>query len=560
MGRAFNKMSVKAKIVGTAALLLGLLGLSSGYALYSIAKIGQELNAISERDIPLTEQITAITVHQLEQAIQFERTLHLGVLLRQTTAATERFRESVRAFDESTQRIQSEIRGIEEFTKQGISDANIEEDVNKLQSVHRTLESVAQERRGYVDQAHQIFTLLEAGNIAQAEADVESVEHVQHSVDKALIALLDEVKQFTETSVVAAAAHENQSLVILSVIVVISVMVGILTSLYIANAIVSGLRKAIVTASGDLTQEISVDSSDEIGELLGAMNGMRRKLLGMISQITGTTTQLAAAAEEMSAVTAQTSAAVHQQKTETEQVATAMNEMTATVQEVTNNITHAADAANEAHEETANGQRVVGQAIRQIGDLADQIENATATIQEVEQDSDEIGAILDVIRGVSEQTNLLALNAAIEAARAGEQGRGFAVVADEVRTLASRTRESTEEINKMIEKLQVGARQAVSVMGESRAQAQAAVKQGAAAETSLTAITGTVLRISDMSTQIASASEEQSAVSEEINRNIVHINDISTQTAAGAEQTSTASRDLARMAEDLSRVVGQFST
>ena len=311
-------------------------------------------------------------------------------------------------------------------------------------------------------------------------------------------------------------------------------------------------------AEGDLTSSIDVSRQDEIGDLMRGLQAMQKRLLEIVSQISGTTTRLSTAVDEMSVVTRQTSNNIQQQQQETTQVATAMNEMTATVQEVAKSIANTAQAANEAHNETSSGSKVVGQAIEAIGQLANQIETASNVIHQVEEDSDSISAVLDVIRSIAEQTNLLALNAAIEAARAGEQGRGFAVVADEVRTLASRTQKSTEEINQMIDKLQSGSREAVKVMGESQEQAQSAVEQASAAGTSLAAIAHTVEQINDMSTQIASAAEEQSSVSEEINRNIVQINGMLGQTANGAEQTAAANQDLARMAMELQGMVGQF--
>ncbi len=311
-------------------------------------------------------------------------------------------------------------------------------------------------------------------------------------------------------------------------------------------------------SEGDLTSSFELDRGDEIGKLVSAIGSMRARLVEMISGITAATTQLASSSEETSVITAQTSLRILEQRSETEQLATAMNEMTATVQEVASNINHTADASHKANSETLEGKQVVDGAAKQVRSLADQIESAADTIHQLEQDSKEITSVLDVIRGVAEQTNLLALNAAIEAARAGEQGRGFAVVADEVRTLASRTQQSTAEINSMIEKLGTGTLRAVDVMNQSREKARDVVDQASRAGGSLASIADAIASINDMSTQIASAAEEQSAVSEEINRNVARINDMNEQTATDAAQTETASRDLARIAVELEGLVGQF--
>jgi len=314
----------------------------------------------------------------------------------------------------------------------------------------------------------------------------------------------------------------------------------------------------IAQGEGDLTQRLPVEGKNELTQLAVAFNAFVSKIQDVVRQVAGATSQLAAASEELSATADQTTNQVRRQQNETDQVATAMNEMTATVQEVARNATDAAAAARETDQEASAGRDVVGATIRSIESLASEVENAAGVIQRLSADSEEIGKVLDVIRGIAEQTNLLALNAAIEAARAGEQGRGFAVVADEVRTLASRTQESTHTIQEMIERLQGNASSAVTVMEKGRVQASGSVQQAAKAGESLKTITGAVARITDMNTQIASAAEEQSAVAEEINRNVVNISQAVDETASGSQQISTASDELARLAAELQGMVGQF--
>jgi methyl-accepting chemotaxis protein len=311
-------------------------------------------------------------------------------------------------------------------------------------------------------------------------------------------------------------------------------------------------------AKGDLTATFEVDRRDELGALMQGVQSMRKELLEMISQINATTDQLAAEANNVSVVTTQTSANIQQQRSEMEQIAAAMNEMSATVREVAMNVGNTSTAAARANAETGKGKHVVEEAVHGIQQLAGQIERAADVITEVVQSSDNIDAVLDVIRGIAEQTNLLALNAAIEAARAGEQGRGFAVVADEVRTLAGRTQVSTAEIREIIEKLQSDSGNAAQVMNQSREQAKSVVDQALAAGSSLTTITASVSQIDDMSAQIATAAEEQNAVAEDMNRNIVRINDMATQNASAAEQTSQAGQNLARMASQLEGLVRRF--
>jgi len=343
----------------------------------------------------------------------------------------------------------------------------------------------------------------------------------------------------------------------------IALTVGVLIAIFISRMITVPLREVVNRAkniaAGDLTgSALKLKGKDELSELTDAINGMNSNLQSIVLQISGSAQQMGGAAEELSTITVQTTQGIQEQRSQTDQLATAMNEMAATVQEVARHAVDAASAASTANDESTNGRQVVNDAVNTIDILASAISQAAEAIARVEADSDRIGTVLDVIRGIAEQTNLLALNAAIEAARAGEQGRGFAVVADEVRTLAGRTQESTQEIQQMIESLQAGSKEAVQLMEQSREQTRSGVEQTAKAGDALMAIADAVERINDMNTQIASAAEEQSAVAEEINRNVVTISQVADETAQGAEQTARGSEDLSGLAIELQQVVARF--
>ncbi|WP_425414157.1 methyl-accepting chemotaxis protein [Pseudomonas cremoricolorata] len=288
------------------------------------------------------------------------------------------------------------------------------------------------------------------------------------------------------------------------------------------------------------------------------MQHMTQGLRQLIGGIGDGVTQIASAAEELSAVTGQTSAGVNSQKVETDQVATAMNEMAATVQEVARNAEQASEAALMADQQARQGDQVVGEAIAQIERLASEVLNSSEAMNELKSESEKIGSVLDVIKSVAQQTNLLALNAAIEAARAGEAGRGFAVVADEVRSLAQRTQQSTEEIEELIASLQHGTQRVAGVMDASRGLTDSSVELTRRAGGSLETITRTVSSIQAMNQQIATAAEQQSAVAEEINRSVMNVRDISDQTAAASEQTASSSVELARLGSHLQGLVARF--
>jgi methyl-accepting chemotaxis protein len=342
----------------------------------------------------------------------------------------------------------------------------------------------------------------------------------------------------------------------------LALILGVLAAVIITRQITRPLKDTLEVVerigSGDLSHTMVVTRRDEIGELQMGIQRMGTTLRDLIGNIRDSVVQIASAAEELSAVTEQTSAGVNSQKVETDQVATAMHEMSATVQEVARNAEQASQAASTADKEARAGDKVVGEAIVQIERLAAEVGRSSDAMSQLEQESDKIGKVMDVIKAVAEQTNLLALNAAIEAARAGEAGRGFAVVADEVRGLAQRTQKSTEEIEALVAGLQNGTRQVSSIMLSSRELTESSVTLTRKAGTSLESITLTVSNIQAMNQQIAAAAEEQSAVAEEISRSIINVRDVSEQTASASEETAASSVELARLGNQLQMLVSHF--
>ncbi|KTB80437.1 methyl-accepting chemotaxis protein [Pseudomonas syringae pv. syringae] len=358
-------------------------------------------------------------------------------------------------------------------------------------------------------------------------------------------------------------ADSAKSVTMIAAATALALVLSILAAWVITRQITTPLQETLEVvervASGDLSRNLKVDRKDELGKLQATIQRMTVSLRELVGGIRDGVTQIASAAEELSAVTEQTSAGVNSQKVETDQVATAMHEMTATVQEVARNAEEASEAAVTADRQARDGERVVNEAIAQIERLASAVGNSSEAMGALKQESDKIGSVLDVIKSVAEQTNLLALNAAIEAARAGEAGRGFAVVADEVRSLAQRTQKSTEEIEALIARLQSGTQQATTVMDSSRELSTSSVELTRRAGGSLANITKTVSSIQAMNQQIAAAAEEQSATAEEINRSIINVRDVSEQTSAASEETAASSVELARLGNHLQVLVSRFT-
>ncbi|OEC32539.1 methyl-accepting chemotaxis protein [Pseudomonas cuatrocienegasensis] len=314
----------------------------------------------------------------------------------------------------------------------------------------------------------------------------------------------------------------------------------------------------IAKGDGDLTVRLKVNRADELGDIANSFNTFLSKLQGIMGDVVVSTRKISESSLHTASIATRTNTAVQQQMAEIDQVATAVQEMSATAQDVARNASQAAQAAGHADQAAGNGKRVVMATSSNITALAEEIGRAVSVVQLLAKDSENINLILTTISGIAEQTNLLALNAAIEAARAGEQGRGFAVVADEVRNLAQKTQLATKEIHSMIQQLQKGTREVVSVMEKSQASTNESVKQAGDASTALDSITQAVTVINDMNNQIASAAEEQSAVAEDINRNIISIGQVATEVVGGASEASEASRELTMLADVQRNLVNQF--
>ena len=451
-------------------------------------------------------------------------------------------------FTNMHERIQGDVKLLAEDVGAGVTREALQQFLTDHQSSH------AVHVRGY--QAY-----IDTGFDFRAGDDV--VKGVDRQTLKELDTIADMLDE-TSGSSPAAIKLEAINLVRLNLLLVaLAVVVSFVLFLFAVQRSILTPAKLLVTdlaymASGDFTHRISVQSNDEIGQIAASAAKLQADMSTIVKSINQSVFKLSAAAEEMAHITEKSNQALMNQRNETGQAATAMNEMTATVHEVAQNTQLAAESASQASTEVGTGQKVVDESIRSIALLVQKVERAADVIHQLETNSREIGSVLDVIRSIAEQTNLLALNAAIEAARAGEQGRGFAVVADEVRVLAQRTQKSTEEIQKMIQRLQAGAQEAVVAMTQSRSQADVTRDTAAKAGQVLTSITKAVASINDMNALIASAAEEQNAVTEEINRNIVNISTAAEATAESSTHTARSSEDLRNVAEELKHTASRL--
>ncbi|MCP3866807.1 MAG: methyl-accepting chemotaxis protein [Gammaproteobacteria bacterium] len=314
----------------------------------------------------------------------------------------------------------------------------------------------------------------------------------------------------------------------------------------------------IAAGEGDLRQRLPEEGKDEVTQLAVAFNAYTGKTQQIITQVNDAAGQLATGSGQLATSSAQNFESISRQESEIQQMATAVTEMVATINEISRSANMAATSARDADNEAIAGKSVVSETVDAVNTLAEEVTRVSDVINHLDSSSESIGSVLDVIRGIAEQTNLLALNAAIEAARAGEQGRGFAVVADEVRTLAARTQESTQEIQQMIETLQTGTREAVQSMEKGRSSTQATLDKAIKANESLENIVNAVATITDMNTQIASAAEEQSTAAEEIDRGVTQITELSQSSTQSTNQTNRATEHLTQLSGQLNSLVAQF--
>lgn len=390
-----------------------------------------------------------------------------------------------------------------------------------------------------------------AAMVIASNKSVESLEELSGYIGD----YADEIESIAQETVL-------NSRTLLIIFAVIAIIVSVLTAWFVTLSIRKPLNKIVATikqvATGDLTQTFESNNHDELGSLGKSMQDLISQLRQMMSDISDNSQQLSATAEQSEVTSQQSLDGITKQKEQTDLIATAVEEMAATVNEVSQSTSQTMQEVEKAHSEVQAGEQTLETNIQTITKLADEINHSSEVINSLNDKSTSIGSVLDVIRGIAEQTNLLALNAAIEAARAGEQGRGFAVVADEVRTLASRTNDSTAEIQVMIQELQTGAGQAVSAMNSSREEAQSSVEGIRDVGHMLSSVATAMTTIKDMSYQIANATEEQSSTTQEQHKNVIAIAEVAVLTASGAEETQKASHELARMAEILHGLVGQF--
>ena len=542
MPSLIRDMSFRWKLTIPLLILAALLVLSGLFAFWALTTVEKRLHRVASELLPQSSVVLEAD-RDLYQALSAERAIIAGVnsagLDAELSDNLQQASDRIARYGEATDSAQGKAL-VAEFTRAFATwKATAMDNVRLARSGAAAQASNISYGRGYEEFSRARDLIDQMTGLINQQVDVEEVE---------------------------AATDVGASHARVTTVLIVGGIVCLLMIIFFPGLITNPLRELlqrirdIADGEGDLTQRVVVHSNDELGQLSRAVNAFLEQLQMLIRQVAESTLQVASAAEEMSAIASGQEKLVNEQYMAVDQVSTAATEMSAAIHEVADNAHSTADAAREADRQGHAAADVVSATMSDLRRLAADVEEAAGVINNLEQDTDKIGGVLSVIEGIAEQTNLLALNAAIEAARAGEQGRGFAVVADEVRALAARTQDSTRDIQQMIQKLQSGTGQAVAVMQRGAELAGQSVEKAGATETSLSETSASVMRINDMAAQIAAACEEQSQTTEDIARNISGIRDLSNQSAQSSQESRDASNALARLASALQEQVGRFKT
>ncbi|MHC8389823.1 methyl-accepting chemotaxis protein [Pseudomonas sp. MDT2-39-1] len=524
------------------ALIGGLMLVLGVFALNQMSKIRGAGENIVQSSVPSIKALDEFTQLTLRLRVLSYRLL--------TNREPDVQQKTIELFDQRNQQIRAAQTEYEKFISSPDERAAYDQYVQLLGQYRQLEDRMKSLSRN--NQMEELRTLLNTDLLNNSEA----VNAVLNRL------MLINNQQAVDLNQQAADQYSSAFNLVVTLLVIASgltVLFAWLLTNSITKPIANALSAAEEIAEGNLTRPITVDGEDEAGRLLLAMSKMQDKLRDTLQRISGSATQLASAAEELNSVTDESARGLTQQNNEIEQAATAVNEMTSAVEEVARNAVSTSEASKNATTSAGDGRDLVQETVSAIERMSADVQSTATLIGDLANESRDIGKVLDVIRGLADQTNLLALNAAIEAARAGEAGRGFAVVADEVRALAHRTQQSTSEIERMIGSIQSGTEHAVDSMRNSTERAESTLNIARGAGLSLDTINSAIVEINERNLVIASAAEEQAQVAREVDRNLVNIRDLSVQSATGANQTSAASNELSRLALDLNNMVGRFS-
>lgn len=556
----FNNLSITQKMIALVGCLLALTLMVSTYSITKMKRVAVEIEAIAHDNLPLAKLMTDMTVHQLEGAITLERVFRAAGIESSQGKQQNQYQAQLM---ELVNKFKQEFNQSRQLLESSIEHAISPSIRSYLTNLEQDLDSLGREHQEFERKLNDLLNELSSGReVKLLVADAEHIEQLQINLDQHLIDILFKIEQATEQSVLVAEQEEREALwgmIYLSVFAIIfGLLLGFAFSKQIVIAIARARKLANEMAEGNFSQRAKVTTGDEIGQLITSMNTMAQSLSHIVGEVIDRANTIASTVTQLASSAESNKQSVQKQQANTEQVTSAMTQMASTITEVASSAEESSAATARAQENARYSCDILSETETVSCQLVANAQQSQQMIVELEASTRQIESFVLVVEGISEQTNLLALNAAIEAARAGEQGRGFAVVADEVRALASRSQQATHEIKGLIQTLVERAQSATKMIDSSDRQIEESFSSITAAKKQLDSINLALLELTSANTQVAAASEEQSVVADEISHNMTDIRDAGETIMLSAQETAQASEELAQQAQGLKLLMGRF--
>ncbi|EKA3898519.1 HAMP domain-containing protein [Vibrio cholerae] len=556
----FNNLSITQKMIDLVGCLLALTLMVSTYSITKMKRVAVEIEAIAHDNLPLAKLMTDMTVHQLEGAITLERVFRAAGIESSQGKQQNQYQAQLM---ELVNKFKQEFNQSRQLLESSIEHAISPSIRSYLTNLEQDLDSLGREHQEFERKLNDLLNELRSGReVKLLVADAEQIEQLQISLDQRLIDILRKIEQATEQSVLVTEQEEREALwgmIYLSAFAILfGLILGFAFSKQIVMAIARARKLANEMAEGNFSKRAKVTTGDEIGQLITSMNTMAQSISYIIGEVIDRANTIASTVTQLASSAESNKQSVQKQQANTEQVTSAMTQMASTITEVASSAEESSAATARAQENARYSCDILSETETVSCQLVANAQQSQQMIVELEASTRQIESFVLVVEGISEQTNLLALNAAIEAARAGEQGRGFAVVADEVRALASRSQQATHEIKGLIQTLVERAQSATKMIDSSDRQIEESFSSITAAKKQLDSINLALLELTSANTQVAAASEEQSVAADEISHNMTDIRDAGETIMLSAQETAQASEELAQQAQGLKLLMGRF--
>lgn len=561
MMKWFNGLSITQKMIALVGCLLALTLVVSAYSITKMKRVAVEIEAIAHDNLPLAKLMTDMTVHQLEGAITLERVFRAAGI--ESSQGKQQQNQYQAQLIELVNKFKQEFNQARQLLESSIEHAVSPSIRSYLTNLEQDFDSLGREHEEFEGKLNNLLNELRSGrDVKLLAADADQIEQLQISLDQHLIDVLLKIEQATEQSVLVTEQEEREALWGMIYLSAFAILFGLILGFAFSKQIVMAIDRARKLANdmaeGNFSKRAKVTTGDEIGQLIISMNTMAQSLSHIVGEVIDRANTIASTVIQLASSAESNKQSVQKQQANTEQITSAMAQMAITITEVASSAEESSAATARAQENARYSCDVLGKTESVSGQLVANAQQSQQMIVELEASTRQIESFVLVVESISEQTNLLALNAAIEAARAGEQGRGFAVVADEVRALASRSQQATHEIKGLIQTLVERAQSATKMIDSSDRQIEESFSSITAAKKQLDSINLALLELTSANTQVAAASEEQSVAADEISHNMTDIRDAGETIMLSAQETAQASEDLAQQAQGLKLLMGRF--